>query len=214
MAITLEKPSGLPVFPPHADPSGDCVLRRLLAGQPERGEQGWPPGFEGGIAHRLDISTSGALLCADTPEELASIRQAFSKGVLTKTYRLLVAKDVPWDTNVCERAIANDRRKRGRMIVQRGPSTPHRGKWYPAHTRFRRIKGRLFEAVITTGVMHQIRVHAAFVGIPLEGDRRYGGGAPEAERPDLAPFRLHHVGLSGAGLHTTPFTLPTWAKGA
>lgn len=214
MATTLEKPSGLPVFPPHADPSGDCVLRRLFADQPSRREQDWPPGFEGGIAHRLDVSTSGALLCADTPDELVRIRAAFSSGAFTKTYRLLVAKDVPWDTNHCDRSIAHDRKKRDRMVVQRGASTPHRGKWYPAHTRFRRIDGRLFEAVITTGVMHQIRVHAAFVGIPLLGDRRYGGGTPAPERPDAAPFCLHHMGLTGAGMETTPVLLPEWARSA
>ena len=31
-----------------------------------------------------------------------------------------------------------------------------------------------------SGVMHQIRVHAAFLGVALLGDRRYGGGvSPE-----------------------------------
>ena len=100
------------------------------------------------------------------------------------------------------------------MVVQRGQSTPHRGKWYAADTRFRRIRpvagGWLWEAVITTGVMHQIRVHAAFVGIALRGDRLYGGGAPDGDRPANAPFQLHHLGLSGAGFQTEPVPRPDW----
>ena len=62
MSVTLFKPAGLTVFPPHADPEGDCVLGRLLADDPARAELAWPTGFEGGIAHRLDRSTSGALV--------------------------------------------------------------------------------------------------------------------------------------------------------
>jgi len=47
------------------------------------------------------------------------------------------------------------------------------------------------------------------VGIPLRGDRRYGGGTPPctpyAER---APFLLHHMGLSGPDLSPPLAPLP------
>jgi 23S rRNA-/tRNA-specific pseudouridylate synthase len=66
----------------------------------------------------------------------------------------------------------------------------------------------LWEAVITTGVMHQIRVHAAWVGIPLRGDKRYGGGTSANEQ---VPFLLHHLGLSGPGLEPPQAPLaPGW----
>jgi len=100
-----------------------------------------------------------------------------------------------------------------RMVVQRGRSTPHRGRWYSAETRFRRVAGPLFEARMRTGVMHQIRVHAAFVGIPLLGDRIYGGGATPADAPGGVTFFLHHLGISGPeGLHTDSVPLPSWAS--
>jgi 23S rRNA-/tRNA-specific pseudouridylate synthase len=202
MARRLHKPGGVPVFPPHDDPADDCVLARYLATGPTAHD--WPEGFAGGIAHRLDVQTSGALLVADDPAELTAIRAAFREGAFTKRYRFVAAKDVSWDHNVCERPIAHDRRRKRRMVVQRGATTPHRGRWYPAHTRFRRLDDALWEAVITTGVMHQIRVHAAFVGLPLLGDRLYGGGP--------GGFRLHHVGLSGAGFATTPVPAPSWLR--
>ena len=209
MATTAYKPASIPVFPPHANPAGDSVLHRLLQREPRRAELLWPVGFAGGIAHRLDVDTSGAILIADDPNELKKLRTAFADGHLTKTYRLLASRTVPWNENSCDRPIAHDRRRRKRMIVQRGEHTPHRGRWHPATTHFHRLEGSLFEAVMHTGVMHQIRAHAAFLGIPIHGDRTYGGGA------DPSGHRLHHVGLSGPqGLHTEPIPLPEWAQTA
>lgn len=206
---TVNKPAGLPVFPPHDDPAGDCVLARLYAEAPERRAVAWPEGFEGGIAHRLDNDTSGALLVADDLDDLARLRALFGEHHLRKEYVLLAARDVPWSENRCDRPIGHDREHRGRMIVQRGPNTPHRGKWYDAETVFIRIGDHLWDVVITTGVMHQIRVHAAFVGLPLAGDKRYGGGPPPAEAPAGASFCLHHVGIRGL---TTPVPWPPWAR--
>src|SRR4051812_40088279 len=79
------KPAGVPVFPPHGHPAGDCVLRRLSEALPGRAED-WPVGFEGGIAHRLDTATSGLLLVARTPADLARLRTEFAEGSLRKFY--------------------------------------------------------------------------------------------------------------------------------
>jgi 23S rRNA-/tRNA-specific pseudouridylate synthase len=210
---TVCKPMGIPVFPPHDDPTGPCVLADLLAADPWRAALPWPHGFAAGIAHRLDTSTSGALWLADDLDELAQMRAQFAGSALRKTYRMVAAKDVPWDHHVVDRPIAHDRRRRKRMIAQRGPTTPHRGRWYPAHTELTRIRDRLWEVVITTGVTHQIRVHAAFVGLPLAGDTLYGGGPTPAEAPPGASFLLHHVGLRGPdGAGTDPVPLPAWAR--
>ncbi|MEQ1568292.1 MAG: pseudouridine synthase, partial [Myxococcota bacterium] len=180
---TFAKPSGVPVFPPHGDPAGDCVLARLLAQEPARAAIAWPEGFEGGLVHRLDTETSGAVALARDLDDLVFLRELFRGRQLVKTYRLVVRRSPTWDTHRCDRPIAHDPRRAGRMVVQRGERTPHRGKWLPAETSFTRLEDTLFEARMSTGVMHQIRVHAAFLGIPLAGDARYGGGA--------GGFRLH-----------------------
>ncbi|MEQ1507480.1 MAG: RNA pseudouridine synthase [Myxococcota bacterium] len=208
-----DKPPGLPVFPPHDDPAGDCLLARLLAEEPDRAAIPWPAGFEGGLAHRLDTATSGAVAVAADLDGLGALRDRFAAGALTKWYRLRVARDPGWDANRCDRPIAHDPRRRRRMVVQRGADTPHRGRWLPARTVFRRVSGTLFDAVITTGVMHQIRVHAAFLGIPLAGDREYGGGPTPDDAPPGAAFLLHHRGFVGAGLVTAPVPTPAWAGG-
>lgn len=207
MATTLSKPAGLPVFPPHDHPAGDCLLARLLRDQPHRAEIVWPQGFEAGIAHRLDTQTSGAVIAADSLEELAHLRELFQSHQLTKRYLLRTQRLVSWDRNVCDKPIAHHKTRRDRMVVQRGLSTPHRGKWYPASTTFRCIKPHLFEAIIHTGIMHQIRVHAAFVGIPIAGDEIYGS----AEDRAAGPLHLHHAGLTGPGLRTQKVPTPDWA---
>ena len=208
--IALSKPPGLPVFPPHGLPTGDCLLARWRAEGSGPSEADWPEGFAGGIAHRLDTPTSGQVLAGRTPADLASLRAAFAATDLRKRYRLVTARDVPWDTHELRTRIAHDKRHKSRMVVERGRATAHRGRWYPAHTCFVRLGpvegGWLWEAVITTGVMHQIRVHAASVGIPLRGDGRYGGGAAAAT-PE-ATFLLHHLGLTGPGLAPPEIPVP------
>ena len=211
MPYTVYKPPGIPVFPPHSNPAGDCVLHRLLDSGCVNASVSWPEGFAGGIAHRLDVSTSGALLVAHGLDELGAIREQFAQKRFVKTYRLRVSRDVSWDENQCDRPIAHDRRRRSRMIVQRGKSTPHRGKWLPASTCFRRVQGDVFEAEMRTGVMHQIRVHAAFLGIPLLGDSTYGGGQTPNSADAGVRFFLYHVGLSSSVFQTDPVSIPGWA---
>lgn len=215
--FTLLKPAGIPVFPPHEDPLGDCVLARLLHRRPSQRAMAWPPGFEGGICHRLDSSTTGLLLVALDLEGLRRIRAAFTEHALEKHYLFVSARDVPWDRGDIDRPIAHDPRRRDRMIVERGAATPHRGRWYPARTRFCRSPlrvagGTVWEATMWTGVMHQIRAHAASLGLALAGDRLYGGGPPLPGSPPGLRFALHHCGLVGPGLRPAKAPLPDWVS--
>ena len=210
MATTWFKPAGTSVFPLRNGEGPPSVHEQIMLAQPWRKNVDWPEGFDAGIAHRLDIHTSGALWVAESTEELEEMRVRFREGRLTKHYLMVAAKDVPWDDNTCTRAIGHDKRKKSKMVVRRGEHTPHRGRWWPAHTTFRRHHGHVWDVTITTGVMHQIRVHAAFVGIPLLGDSRYGGGPPPQNAPS-GGFFLHHRGLTDdSGWGTTPVDVPSW----
>ena len=75
------------------------------------------------------------------------------------------------------------------MVWQRGRETKHRGQWRAASTEVTRLDSTLWRAQITRGARHQIRLHAASVGLPLRGDRLYGGGGD-------GRFFLHHLGLT------------------
>jgi len=187
-------------------------MRTILPAQAEE----FPKGFEGGIAHRLDVSTSGLIVVAQDPNSLHALRQSFSRGLLIKKYLFVSNREVPWSEHHVTTPIAHHKTQKRAMTVKRGKNTPHRGKWYPADTRFRRIKGPLWEAIITTGVTHQIRVHAASVGISLRGDRLYGGGQlNHADAPPNIQFQLHHTEIQGPvenlpSLACPPLLPPDW----
>lgn len=198
------KPAGLPVFAPHTDALGDCLAARLLASG-EAGTGPWPPGFEGGLAHRLDTATSGVVVAARTPEALVGLRDAFAAATLRKFYVFESRGRVDFTERLVTAPIAHHPSRKDRMVCPwpdrpTPDHTPHRGKWYPAWTRFTR-RGAAWQAEIHTGVTHQVRVHAAFVGLALTGDRQYGG-APGA-------FRLHHARIVGDGWRS-PWVEPAW----
>jgi len=201
--LYLRKVPGVPVFEPHDGGGGSSLVAELLSAHPEQRQPSpglhWPDGFEAGIAHRLDTWTSGLLIAARSTQALEEARAAFSERRLVKRYFFVTDRQVDWDEHVVDHPLAHDRRKSSRMTWKRGRSTPHRGRWYEAQTGFRRIEDRmsgfhLWQATITTGVMHQIRVHAAAAGLPLLGDKLYGGS--EDPRGD-GRFYLHHETLAG-----------------
>jgi 23S rRNA pseudouridine1911/1915/1917 synthase len=94
--------------------------------------------------------------------------------------------------------IGRDPKNRQRMAVLRS------GR--PAVTRFRVVErflnATLLELSIETGRTHQIRVHLAFIGRPIIGDRLYG--RPRASDPQLDRQFLHASALS--------FQLPSGAR--
>ena len=191
--LYLNKPAGLPVFPRRTkagqdERAVDCMLTRLVAAMPEQSVPSWPDGFDGGILHRLDNGTSGLLVAARSLDALAVGRRLFGGGRLRKTYLFLSQGDVDWSEHTVDRPIAHAKGDRRKMVWQRGRKTPHRGAWRPARTSFQRIEGALWRAQMSEGVRHQIRLHAASVGLPLQGDRLYGGGGE-------GRFYLHHEEL-------------------
>jgi 23S rRNA pseudouridine1911/1915/1917 synthase len=190
--IALSKPPGVTVFPRRSGDGPPSLLQRLLVVDPGQ-EQAWPEGFAGGLLHRLDTWTSGLVVAARSPDALARGRALFAEHRLRKRYAFLSARDVPWDRTVVEHPLAHDRKDRRKMVWQRGRNTPHRGKWLAARTEIVR-EGPHWAAIMATGVMHQIRVHAASAGLPLLGDRLYGGAPDPAGG---ARYYLHHHRLDG-----------------
>ena len=209
--MILNKPAGVSVFPRHDNPDSDCLLKRLISRHPEQ-DQPFPDGFAGGIAHRLDIPTSGMVLAARSPAALMQIRSYFTNKLWSKKYLLISAVHASWMAHICDLAIAHHPKSRKKMVVQRHARTHHRGKWYAAETRFQYLgpcnNGHLYQATMRSGVMHQIRVHAAAIGIPLLGDELYGGAiAPPSFE---VGFALHHCGMSCPAIETQPIDPPSW----
>jgi 23S rRNA pseudouridine1911/1915/1917 synthase len=212
------KPAGQPVLGPSGEASPGTLAAAVLSAWPALQAEPFPVGFAAGALHRLDTSTSGMVLFARTAASLGPLRALFAEHKLRKRYLLIARRDPGWPSHRIGLALAHHPQKRDRMVVQRGEATPHRGRWLPAETLFRRIgpaalpaedgQPTLFSAEIRTGVMHQIRAHAAFLGMPLVGDRRYGGGPAPSGATAGVEFFLHHTAVIGGGLQIPAAPVP------
>ncbi|MEZ6184870.1 MAG: pseudouridine synthase [Planctomycetota bacterium] len=118
------------------------------------------------LLHRLDKGTSGVLVFGRTPAANKALTEQLAARQVEKRY-LLVAQDDPArpERLVCDKRL---RRKPGRGKAE-----------LDAETRFTLLERgggfALYEARPQGGRPHQVRVHAAQLGLPLVGDGEYGG---------------------------------------
>ena len=136
------------------------------------------------LHHRLDQGTSGVILLCRDRRLNARLALLFRERRIEKNYIALVCGSPPEDQWVVDLQIT---RLKGRYACTPG------GPGKEAVTEFtclgRADKVALVRARPLTGRTHQIRLHLANCGVPVLGDRRYGGRP--AER-----LMLHAEGLS------------------
>jgi len=181
--VAVDKPAGVPSHPLQPGERG-TVVNALVARHPECAEASADP-REGGLVHRLDTLTSGALLAARTAEAWRALREAFSGRQVDKRYLAVVTGPV-----ADEGEIDLPLRHRGDHVE---PAMSGGGR--EALTDFRVMSragdASLLEVRIHTGVLHQIRAHLAAIGAPVLGDTDYGG----RPLPGLDRFFLHAARL-------------------
>jgi 23S rRNA pseudouridine1911/1915/1917 synthase len=187
--LIVNKPALLPCHPLHAgdEPS---VITLLARAYPEVAKLGARP-FEGGLIHRLDNGTSGALMVARTPDALRFMREALRAERIYRRYEALITGNLhqPIELNW---PIAHHRKNSARMVIvgdsplsaaasraERIVRAPYRGTPREAFTRVEPIaqSGRftLANVIPRTGRRHQIRIHLAANGTPIANDKLYGG---------------------------------------
>jgi len=171
--LIVDKPAGLVVHPSHGHATGTLV--HALVGRAEaRGEQLGSIAGVGrpGIVHRLDKQTSGLILVAKTDAAQASLVQQFAARSVEKEYLALVRGETPAPRGRIEAPVGRDPRDRQRMAVVAG------GR--PAVTEYRSLGSAGGYTLVAlhpvTGRTHQLRAHLAYLGLPIAGDLRYGGG--------------------------------------
>ncbi len=142
------------------------------------------------VVHRLDRGTSGLMLFPKHRQAAAWLSDLFKQGTIQKRYLAVVTG------NPVQQAWAADG-PIGKIGASRWGVVPE-GR--PALTEFRLLERTndfaLIEALPRTGRTHQIRVHLAAIGLPIVGDRTYGG--VQAERMLLHCRELVFSDKSGA----------------
>ena len=178
--LVLNKPAGLVVHPGSGNWEG-TMLNALLHHAPVVEHLA-----RAGIVHRLDKDTSGLLVVAkNEPAQLALVRQLQARSV-KRTY-LALARGKVTRIGKVDAPIGRHPVHRTRMAVVEGgkPAVTHYRvrESFAAHT--------LLECDLETGRTHQIRVHLASIGHPLEGDPVYAGrGEKMLPRQALHAWKL------------------------
>jgi 23S rRNA pseudouridine1911/1915/1917 synthase len=179
----VAKPAGVVTHPTPGRRTGTLVNRLIGMGMrlaPSSGEPDRP-----GIVHRLDAGTSGVLVVAKDEATRDSLSALFRRHGVDRTYLALVRGAPEHDEFRVEAPL---RRDRGRIRVS---AISGRDAATEVRVLERLHRAALLEARPRTGRTHQIRVHLAASGLPILGDRRYGGGGEDARRLELERPFLH-----------------------
>jgi 23S rRNA pseudouridine1911/1915/1917 synthase len=141
-----------------------------------------------GVVHRLDKDTSGIILLAKNDRAHRYLQRQFQERTVEKVYLALLDGRPATPAGRVEAAIGRDPAHRQRMAVL----PPDRGR--EAVSEYRTLEGfnrhTWVEVRPLTGRQHQIRLHMAFLGCPVVGDRVYG-----FKRPSI-PLERHFLHAS------------------
>lgn len=164
--LVLDKPAGLSV---HKGTGVRAGVIEVL-----RSQRSELPFLE--LVHRLDRDTSGCLMLAKSRAALtglhAALRRETGEPPVVKRYLALV-RGRPGEARIRVRASL-----RRNLVLggERMVAVAEDGE--AAESVFRTVRpGRLCSLVeieLLTGRTHQARVHAAHIGHPIAGDRKYG----------------------------------------
>ena len=166
--LIINKESGMVVHPAPGHYNGTLVNALLYRFNLTSGESNRP-----GIVHRLDKDTSGLMLVAKNEWTHEKLSEMISKKDVERKYLAIVDGLIKHDTGTIDAPIGRDSADRQKMAV-----TDVNAKDSITHFKVleRFNNNTLIECILETGRTHQIRVHLAYIGYPVNNDPAYGRG--------------------------------------
>ena len=207
--LALDKPAGLLVSPDRYDPQRPNLMKLLhtaIAGaKPWARERGLDYLMN---AHRLDFELSGVILLAKNKPALIALANLFGSEKPVKKFTALVSGEPPENQFAVDAKLAPHPVRPGFMHVD-----PANGK--KSKTRFEVLEKfsgyALLKCEPLTSHTHQIRVHLCHAGMPIVGDKLYGGKPLWLSRlkPDyrLKPGHEERPLISRVALHLEELSL-------
>jgi 23S rRNA pseudouridine1911/1915/1917 synthase len=179
----IDKPAGLVVHPAPGNWSG-TLMNGLLGLDSQLTDLP-----RAGIVHRLDKDTSGLMVVARNRLAMDALVHKIAARDIHRQY--VAMSDRPWTSSkqkTVDLPIGRDPANRLRMAVV--DLTRNSGKVAKTHFHVlsQNEQGSLVRCILETGRTHQIRVHMAWLKLPLVGDTLYGGAIH-----DLMPRQALHA---------------------
>lgn len=133
-------------------------------------------------AHRLDRLTAGVLLFTARREVRGAYQSMFARGEVMKTY-LAVSSAQP---GLAAPQVISNRivKQRGTLQARIEPGEPN------AETRIEPLGAGRYRLIPRTGRTHQLRLHMAAIGLPIDNDPLYPNVIDVAPGDFTAPLRL------------------------
>lgn len=174
--LVRNKPADMPMH--HNKDTKQFALDDYLKFYTEKKHIQTTDTFRPSFCFRLDKDTSGIVIAAKNYTALQYLNELIRERETSKMYLACVIWAYPdhLEHNESLHKIVDSKFKRGKMIVDAK-------RWLACHSESRLIETKedeilgtisLVKVRITTGRMHQIRVHLAHAGFPVLGDIVYG----------------------------------------
>lgn len=166
--IVINKPRGMVVHPAPGHPDGTLVNALMYhCGDSLSGINGE---IRPGIVHRIDMDTSGLIICAKNDRAHNFLSEQLKDHSLCREYEAVVHGNIkdggtvnaPIGRHPIDRKRQAVNVKNARAAVTHYEPVAH----YRGYTHIR--------CLLETGRTHQIRVHMAHIGHPIVGDLVYG----------------------------------------
>jgi 23S rRNA pseudouridine1911/1915/1917 synthase len=126
------------------------------------------------VVHRLDREVGGVMVFALSQKAAAVLTRSVQERTLEKRYLAVLCGTPTVEEAVLEDLLFHDKQRNKTYVVSR-----ERKGVKPARLSYRLLQtisgSSLVDVHLDTGRTHQIRVQFSSRGLPLSGDRKYGG---------------------------------------
>jgi 23S rRNA pseudouridine1911/1915/1917 synthase len=144
--------------------------------------------------HRLDRPVGGIVLLARTDKALSRLNAAMRNRKISKTYLTIVSPPPSVGKATLQHRIRHSARH---AVIVDGNEEQAKTASLSFVVKAKNTTFALLEVVIETGRYHQIRAQLAHAGMPVVGDRKYGGRPlPNALTIDGGTIALHHAKIA------------------
>lgn len=167
--LVINKPQGMVVHPANGHWEHTLVNAILNHCDDLSGINGV---IRPGIVHRIDKDTSGLICVAKNDDAHNFLAEQLKDHTMNREYIALVRGVIKVNSGTINMPIGRHKGDRQRMAVNGLDGKEATTHFFvidrlPNHT--------LVRCKLVTGRTHQIRVHMAHIGYPVEGDQLYGG---------------------------------------